>query len=44
MKVGKKSIKTSSCRIIHFKSKEKMNNWEKMAQAIKHGFRPRRNK
>lgn len=40
MKVGKNTIKTSGGKMMHFESKEKMMHWEKMAKAIKHGFKP----
>lgn len=40
MKVGKKSLKMSSGEIRHFKSEKKRDAFEKVAQAIKHGFKP----
>lgn len=40
MKIGKKSLRMSSGEIRHFKSEQKRNNFEKVAQAYKHGWRP----
>ena len=40
MKVGEKSLKMSSGEIRHFKSKKARDNFERMAQAYKHGWRP----
>lgn len=40
MKVGKKSLRMSSGEIRHFKSKKARNAFERVAQAVKHGFKP----
>ena len=40
MKVGEKGLKMSSGEIRHFKSKQKRENFERVAQAYKHGWRP----
>lgn len=44
MKIGKKKIKTHSGKIIKFKSKKKRDNWERIARAIRHGWKPRKKK
>lgn len=41
MKIGKKGLKMSSGKIRHFKSQKKRNNFERVAQAYKHGWRPK---
>lgn len=43
MKVGKKSLKMSSGEIRHFKSEKKRDNFERVAQAYKYGWRPKKN-
>ena len=40
-KIGEKSLKMSSGEVRHFKSKEARNNFERVAQAYKHGWRPK---
>ena len=40
MKVGEKGLKMSSGEVRQFKSKKKRENFEKVAQAVKHGFKP----
>jgi hypothetical protein len=40
MKVGKKGLKMSSGEVRRFKSEEKRDNFEKVARAVKHGFKP----
>ena len=40
MKVGKKSLKMSDGSIRKFKSAKKRDNFEKVARAVKHGFKP----
>lgn len=40
MKVGRLAMKTSSGKILHFKSAKKMKNWEEVARAVRHGFIP----
>jgi len=42
MKVGKTGLKMSSGKIRHFKSAKKRNNFERVAQAYKHGWRPKK--
>jgi hypothetical protein len=44
MKVGKKSLKLSSGKIVHFKSEKKREDYEKVAKAIKHGWKPSKSK
>ena len=40
MKVGKKALKMSSGEVRHFGSKKKRDNFERVAEAVKHGFHP----
>lgn len=40
MKIGKTSLKMSSGNVRHFKSEEARNNFERVAQAVKHGWKP----
>lgn len=40
MKVGKKSLKMSSGETRHFKSKKARDDFERVAQAVKHGWKP----
>jgi len=40
MKIGKKGLKMSDGSIRHFKSKAKRARFERVAQAIKHGWKP----
>lgn len=40
MKVGKKGLKMSSGEVRQFGSKKKRDNFERVAQAYKHGWRP----
>jgi hypothetical protein len=40
VKVGEKSLKMSSGKIYHFKSKERRDHFERVAQAYKHGWKP----
>jgi len=42
MKIGRKSLRMSSGKIRHFASEKKRDNFERVAQAVKHGFRPRK--
>lgn len=42
MKIGKRKLRLSSGRVVTFKSAKKRANFERMAQAIKHGFKPKR--
>jgi len=44
MKVGKSGLKMSSGKIRHFKSERARDKFEKVAQAIKHGWRPTKKK
>lgn len=41
MRVGKNKIKTGGGKILKFKSAKKLKRWERVAQAIKHGFKPK---
>ena len=40
MWVGKKAIKTKR-GVYHFKSRRRAKNWERVARAFKHGWRPK---
>lgn len=40
MKLSGNRIRTSSGKILHFASKRKMQGWEQVAQAVRHGWRP----
>lgn len=40
MKVGEKSLKMSSGEIRKFKSKASRDRYERVAQAVKHGWKP----
>lgn len=40
MKIGKKKLKMSSGKIRTFKSEKARNNFERVAKAVKHGFKP----
>jgi hypothetical protein len=42
MKVGRTGLKMSSGKIRRFKSPKKRANFERVAQAYKHGWRPRK--
>ncbi len=42
MKVGDKGLKMSNGKIYNFKSREARDNFERMAQAYKHGWRPKK--
>jgi hypothetical protein len=44
MKIGKKSLKMSSGEVRKFTSKGKRDRFEKVAQAVKHGFYPAKGK
>lgn len=39
MKVGKKALKMSSGEVRHFASEKKRDNFERVAQAKKHGWK-----
>jgi hypothetical protein len=39
-KVGKLGLRMSSGKVRHFKSAKKRANFEKVAQAYKHGWKP----
>jgi hypothetical protein len=39
MKIGDKSLKMSDGTIRHFKSKKKRDNFERVAQAVNHGWK-----
>lgn len=40
MKVGEKGLKLHTGKVIHFKSSKARDNYERVAQAYKHGWRP----
>lgn len=40
MKVGKKKLRMSDGSVRKFKSKKNRNNFERVAQAVKHGWKP----
>ena len=42
MKLSGNRIKTSSGKIIKFGSAQKRANWERVAQAYKHGWKPKK--
>lgn len=44
MKLSGNRIRKSSGKIIKFGSARKRANWERVAQAVKHGFKPTRKK
>ena len=44
MKVGKKKLKMSSGEVRTFKSEKKRDNFERVAKAVKHGFKPTKKK
>ena len=44
MKVGKRGLKMSSGKVLHFKSKRRRANFERVAQVFKHGWKPTRKK
>lgn len=42
MKIGKTKLKMSSGEVKHFKSQKKRDNFERVAQAYKHGWKPKK--
>ena len=44
MKVGEKELKMSSGEIREFRSKEARDRFERIAKAIKHGWKPNKKK
>jgi len=40
MKIGKKKLRMSNGKIRTFRSEKARNNFERVAQAIKHGWKP----
>jgi hypothetical protein len=40
MKIGKDKLKMSSGEVRKFKSEKARDNFEKVAQAVKHGWKP----
>lgn len=44
MKVGKRGLRMSSGEIRHFKSEKARDNFERVAQAYKHGWNPVKSK
>lgn len=43
-KIGKKKLKMSSGEVRTFGSEKKRDNFEKVARAVKHGFKPTKKK
>lgn len=41
-KIGKKKLKMSSGEIRNFRSQKARDDFEKVARAIKHGFKPKK--
>jgi len=41
-KVGKKGLKMSSGEVRHFRSEKARNNFERVAQAVKHGWKKKK--
>lgn len=44
MKIGKRKLKMSNGKIRTFRSKKARDNFERVAQAYKHGWRPKKKK
>ena len=44
MKIGKNKLKMSNGEVRTFKSQKARDNFEKVAQAVKHGFKPTKKK
>ena len=44
MKIGKKKLKMSSDKIRTFKSQKARDDFERVAQAVKHGWKPKKHK
>ena len=44
MKIGKNKLKMSDGTVRTFKSQKARDNFEKVAQAVKHGFKPTKKK
>lgn len=42
MKLSGNRLKTSSGKILHFQSAKKRENYEKVARAYKHGWKPKK--
>ena len=42
MKVGRNKLKMSSGAIFSFKTEQRRDNFERVAQAYKHGWRPKK--
>jgi len=42
MKIGKNKLKMSSGKVYKFKSQKARNNFERVAQAYKHGWSPKK--
>jgi hypothetical protein len=40
MKIGKNKLKMSSGEVRKFKSEKARDNFERVAEAVKHGFKP----
>ena len=44
MRTGKKTLRTGSGKALHFGSARKLENWERVAKAIDHGWKPTKRK
>lgn len=44
MKIGKRSLKMSNGTVRKFRSEKARNSYERVAQAVKHGWKPTRKK
>jgi len=44
MKIGKNKLKMSNGTVRTFKSKKARDNFEKVAKAVKHGWKPKKRK
>jgi hypothetical protein len=44
MKIGTRKLRMSNGKVRTFKSKKARDNFERVAQAVKHGWKPRKKK
>lgn len=42
MKIGKTKLRMSNGKVRKFKSEKARNNFERVAQAVKHGWKPKK--
>lgn len=40
MKMSGNRMRTRSGKVLHFKSAKKRSNWERVAKAVRHGWKP----